>query len=122
MASGESYRPMTRWCHPHPYLAAGGAQPSPPSPPAAPAPVPRPARWRAQRSRHDVLLALLDDSLARGHWRVALRRFVMLLACGYEVPAHQRALCELHRERCRERELRKMEADAQAWLRCVARN
>jgi hypothetical protein len=43
-----------------------------------------------------VLLDLLEQSLARGHWKLALRRYLMLLACGCEVPAAQREACERH--------------------------
>jgi acyl-CoA synthetase (AMP-forming)/AMP-acid ligase II len=65
------------------------------------------ARPCVERSRHAVLLDLLEQSLARGHWKLALRRYLMLLACGCEVPAAQREACERHLLRCEPRGLRK---------------
>jgi hypothetical protein len=104
-AASPGYRPATRWCGPSPGRSA------------AVAPVRAAAR---PRGRREVLLQLLDESLARGHWKLAVRRFLMLLACDCDVPAEQRSRCEFHLARCREGELRKMEADVQAWRRCVA--
>ena len=116
----EAYRPATRWCQPHPF----GPEPWR-SEPQAQCERRTATRWatagpRAERSRDAVLLDLLQQSLARGHWKLALRRYLMLLACGCEVPAAQREACERHLRRCEPRGLRKMEEDVRAWSRCIA--
>jgi hypothetical protein len=117
--ASEAYRPATRWCPPHPF----GQQPWR-SEPEAPCGHRTVTRWSverdAERSRREVLLDLLEQSLKRGHWKLALRRYLMLLACGCEVPSPQRAACERHLRRCEPRGLRKMEEDVRAWSRCIA--
>ena len=116
----EGYRPATRWCLPHPF----GQEPWQPASEAQcgrRATIRPPlARTRIERSRHEVLLDLLEESLARGHWKLAVRRYLMLLACGCEVPEAPRAACERHLRRCEPRGLRKMEDDVRAWSRCIA--
>jgi len=116
----EAYRPATRWCQPHPF----GQEAWRPEPEAQ-CERRTATGWAttgscAEPSRDEVLLHLLDQSLARGHWKLALRRYLMLLACGCEVPAAQREACERHLHRCEPRGLRKMEEDVRAWSRCIA--
>ncbi|HEX7891802.1 MAG TPA: hypothetical protein VF522_20800 [Ramlibacter sp.] len=69
---------------------------------------------------HEPLLALLDESLARGHWRVACRRYLMLEACRTDMPRSVRLQCERLLLRCSDRELRRMQVDASRWARMSA--
>jgi hypothetical protein len=116
-----SYQPRTRWCGPHPYAAADEA-------PAAAvdealvrtALVPPPRTPRATSSG-EVLLAQLRRDLQRGHWRLALRHFLMLQAYGCEVPAPERRHCLEYARACAAREWLKMEADVARWARCLGR-
>jgi hypothetical protein len=66
-----------------------------------------------------MLLQLLHGSLQRGHWKVAVRRYLMLAACGFEVSARLRLRCEAYIARCPARELRRTQEDVQAWAECV---
>src|SRR5258706_15511666 len=51
-------------------------------------------RPRVHRDTRDVLVAQLAISLERGHSRVAIRRFLMLSACGLDMPDGYRTACE----------------------------
>lgn len=115
--NAKSYQPRTRWCGPHPY-AAWNAAPRETEPPAPMAPARRPARPPA-RSSAEVLLAQLRLDLQRGHWRLALRHFLMLQAYGFEVPPAESSHCLAHARACAHREWLKMQADVAAWARCV---
>lgn len=117
MGASASFRPATAWRFPHPYGTQEPAVCAEDAPPAA-AP---PARAVPHRLPHrrEVLLALLQESLMRGHWRVALRRYLMLRGCGFEIPEGERRRCEAYLARCKAAELRRMQADARAWLRFV---
>lgn len=64
-----------------------------------------------------VLLRMLADSLRKGYWRVACRRYLMLRACGWPVPEDVRATCEANLLRCTPLERQRMRQDAQAWAR-----
>lgn len=66
---------------------------------------------------HDTaaLLNLLRDSLARGHWRVACRRLLMLQALDAPLPTSVSVACEPLLARCRPAELRGMRTAAQEW-------
>lgn len=101
------YRPQTRWCGPHPFAAPAGTRPGP-ARSAAPAP---------DRALREVLLAQLAQDLARGHWKLALRHFLMLQACGHEVPAAQRARCMEHALECPRRDWLRIQADVSGWVR-----
>lgn len=62
-----------------------------------------------------VLLQLLRTDLRRGYWRVAVRHYLMLVACAYEFPESLREQC-LHRIRnCTPRQLEKISARVTAW-------
>jgi hypothetical protein len=117
MSASASFRPATAWRFPHPYgtreqaVRAAGAR----SPAAARA---RAAPHGASQ-RREVLLVLLRESLVRGHWRVALRRYLMLRGCGFDVPERERQRCETYLARCKSTELGRMQADARAWSRFV---
>lgn len=67
------------------------------------------------------LLALLQHSRARNHWRVAVRRYLMLRECGYDIPPDITAYCEplVGRMACAEL-LRAREA-ARLWADMAAR-
>ena len=143
MSASASFRPATAWCFPHPYgtreqavraagapsRAAARARAAPPGVPgarggrAAGAPAPAAARARPAphgvSQRREVLLVLLRESLVRGHWRVALRRYLMLRGCGFDVPERERQRCETYLARCKSTELGRMQADARAWSRFV---
>ncbi len=119
----ESYQPRTRWCGPHPYAAVSAPPLEPDGSPASPPP-PRAALVRVTpRARAsscaDVLLAQLRRDLQRGHWRVALRHFLMLEACGYEVPPAERRSCLEHARACAGRQWLKIQADVAEWARCL---
>jgi hypothetical protein len=69
--------------------------------------------------RHEtnaVLVELLATSLRRGHWRVAIRRFLMLVACGVDVPEADKAACEALLSTCPERDLRRISDGVHSWV------
>ncbi|GAB3650824.1 hypothetical protein [Ramlibacter alkalitolerans] len=66
-------------------------------------------------SAGEPLLALVQESLSRGHWRVACRRYLMLDARRIEMPRDVRIACERLLLRCSEREIRRMQVDAARW-------
>lgn len=111
-AGAGSYRPQTRWCGALPYAAEPAREPA--------AGRPGEVRGRAA-SAGDVLLAQLRRELQRGHWRVALRHFLMLQAYGYEVPPAERRRCLERAQGCAGREWRKIEEDVAAWAQCLRR-
>lgn len=67
------------------------------------------------------LLRLLAEKLEAGHWRVACRRYLMLLACEQRVPDEVGRRCEHLLQRCSARELARMRADAASWAAAVRR-
>jgi hypothetical protein len=79
-----------------------------------------------------VLLRLLEESLARGHSRVAIRRYFMLLIRRLEIPEPVHATCEGLIAKRGAREIVKIEAAVTEWAsmldlppmgtRCVARS
>ncbi len=46
-----------------------------------------------RQEQREALLALLEHSLARGHRRLAIRRYLMLCWQGHPVPSRLRAEC-----------------------------
>lgn len=68
-----------------------------------------------RRSDNRGLVAMLEESLARGHWRVALRRYAMLNASGQPVPVGLRARCKPLAALMTRRELAQVIADALEW-------
>lgn len=115
------YQPRTRWCGPPPYAAACAAPREPePAAPTRAAPARAPATPRASSSG-EVLLAQLRRDLQRGHWRLALRHFLMLQAYGCEVPPAEQRHCLEHARVCAAREWARMQADVAAWARCLGR-
>lgn len=77
-------------------------------------------RHVAAQSTLAVLQTVLTEDLDRGFWRVAIRHYMMLLACGGEVPDRQRQLCEAHMGRCSPSELARIAARVRAWAGMVA--
>jgi 3-methyl-2-oxobutanoate hydroxymethyltransferase len=63
-----------------------------------------------------VLLELLATNLRRGHWRVAIRRFLMLVACGVDVPDAHKGVCEALLGTCPPRDLRRIRDGVQSWV------
>lgn len=70
--------------------------------------------------RRHALLALLQDSLEKGHWKVALRRFLMLRSFGLSIPDEQATVCEQFMARCPGRELARMHQSAIDWVAMVS--
>lgn len=79
----------------------------------------RPAPAIASAESRRCLLRLLADKLEAGHWRVACRRYLMLLACDHRVPDDVGSRCEHLLQRCSPRELALMRADAARWAASV---
>jgi hypothetical protein len=64
----------------------------------------------------EVLLHQLDFTLARGHWRVAIRRFLMLTVCGFEVPDDLAQACEALTLSCPKGDLQRIRCQVQSWF------
>jgi hypothetical protein len=76
----------------------------------------------AQRSEQErYLLDGLAESLSRGHYRVALRRYFMLVAREFRVPEDIRPKMEQAAQRCKPEELRRMADSGRAWAAMVSR-
>lgn len=76
---------------------------------AAPSQAPPPA------SPQEVLMVMIQDSLRRGHHKVAAERYLMLKSQGHAVPDAVAALCERTVQGLRTGERERMEAAARAW-------
>ncbi len=73
-------------------------------------------RARAEETtRERALVQLLNGSMERGHYKIALRYFYMMRWVGFEVPPAQRAYCEAARLRCKPRELEFIQSRVRAW-------
>lgn len=70
-------------------------------------------------SRTDILLALLHGCLCKGQWKVAIRRYFMLLACACEVPAEVACRCQALVANCPRKELEFIACAALAWADMV---
>lgn len=66
-----------------------------------------------------ALLGLLAGSLEQGHWRVALKRYLMLLACNVPVPACDELECRRYAAQCSDAALEKMRSDVRRWAAMV---
>jgi len=73
---------------------------------------------RSEQERY--LLEGLAESLARGHYRVALRRYFMLLARELRVPEEIRPQMEQAAQRCKPEELQRMADSGRAWAAMVS--
>lgn len=65
--------------------------------------------------RREALIALLEHSLRRGHFKLVVRRWLMLQACGYDVPEPLRAPCDSALQRCRPAELARIREAVDRW-------
>jgi hypothetical protein len=79
------------------------------------------AAERENARRRAELLALLQGSRARNHWRVALRRYLMLRECGYDVPADIAAYCEPLVCRMADSELGRAREAVRMWVAMTSR-
>ena len=70
---------------------------------------------------YSSLLASLLQSLERGHHRVAVRRFLVMSACGAEVPREARLTCEAVLARLSARELAQTRQGADRWIKAIGR-
>jgi len=76
----------------------------------------------AQRCEQErYLLDGVAEGLQRGHYRVALRRYFMLVARDFRVPDELQPEIERATVRCTPGELRKMVDSARAWAAMVSR-
>ena len=66
-----------------------------------------------------TLNALVRASLQAGHWRVACRRYLMLVVSGGLVDTELRRQCEPLLDRLSSAELERMQAAAVSWARFV---
>lgn len=78
-----------------------------------------PSRVLADRERGVELLKLLSRSLEKGHWKVAVRRFQMLLEFDCDIPDKERIECEGLISQLSQRERSKIVQDVQAWAAFV---
>jgi hypothetical protein len=74
---------------------------------------------RGEQERY--LLAGVADSFARGHYRVGLRRYFMLVAREFDAPAELQSEIERAAVRCTPTEIQKMVDSASAWAAMVSR-
>jgi aspartate 1-decarboxylase len=68
---------------------------------------------------HETRAVILDElatSLERGHWRVALRRFLMLRARDFDIPDSYKTRCEALMSACPARDLRRIQDQVQSWV------
>ena len=64
----------------------------------------------------DVLVGQLAESLHRGHWRLAIRRFLVLKAYEFEIPdAHEQTVRRLISSRTAD-DLRKIRRQVRSWI------
>lgn len=101
----------TRWCGQPPSAAADVRKPATYRRPPASAP-------RFHEPPHDLgtaLVRLLQTDVRRRHWRIAIRHFLMLTACGYEVPEALEEQCMRWAGTCAPGEFEKISARVAAW-------
>ena len=113
-ASAVGYRPQTRWCGQPPF-----ARVALPARAQQRTGIGRRPALRGAASSEEALLAQLQRDLQRGHWRIALRHFLMLEACGFEVPEAERLHCLEHARACASAQWLRIQADVAEWARCV---
>lgn len=74
-----------------------------------------------RREQERYLLSGARQSFARGHYRIALRRYFMLVARDLHVPDELHTEVERAAARCTPSELQKMVDAASAWAAMVSR-
>lgn len=79
----------------------------------------RRSEGRGEQERY--LLAGLAESFARGHYRVGLRRYFMLVARDLRVPDELQPEIEQAAARCTPTEIQKMVDAASIWAEMVTR-
>jgi len=79
----------------------------------------RRSEGRGEQERY--LLAGLAESFARGHYRVALRRYFMLVARDLQIPDELQPEIERAAARCTPLEIQKMIDSASTWAAMVTR-
>jgi hypothetical protein len=67
------------------------------------------------REQRAVLLRLLEESLARGHRRMVIRRYLMLKVRGLEVPHALEVTCEELITSRTARDIRRIDAAVREW-------
>ena len=76
---------------------------------------PDPQGAAAHPRTREVLLRQLIDALRRSHWRIAIRRYFLLQAYGFDVPPGQESdLLALIRA-CPERDLERIRLQVNSW-------
>lgn len=78
-------------------------------------------RSEGRREQECYLLAGLTESFARGHYRVALRRYFMLVARDLQVPDELQPAIERATARCTPNDIQKMVDSASTWAAMVTR-
>ena len=63
----------------------------------------------------DVLLRQLTDALCRRHWRIAIRRYLLLQAYGFDIPPVQESDLRALIRTCPERDLEKIRLQVDSW-------
>jgi hypothetical protein len=104
-------RVATRWCGPNPFAVV-----TPQVSRRKPASPLRKKRTPTQQDLGSALVRLLHSDLHRGHWRVAIRHYLMLAGCGYEVPKTLQQQCILKMALCAPGELQKIGHRVADWL------
>lgn len=75
-----------------------------------------------RKEQREALLALLEHSLARGHRRLAIRRYLMLCWQGHVVPPHLRAACNRLVVESPGPEFGRVSRQVRAWQRMLAKD
>ena len=70
-------------------------------------------------STADAMLASLRESIGRGYWKLAIRRYLMMCARGFEVPRRETQRCRTFIARCPAADLLKIHRCVAAWARMV---
>lgn len=73
-----------------------------------------------RQEQHEALLDLLEHSLARGHRRLAIRRYLMLCWQGHPVPPRLRAECNRLVAASPTREFGRLAREVRAWQTMLA--
>lgn len=73
-------------------------------------------RVPAPQNLGSALVELLHADLQRGYWRVAIRHYLMLIGCGYEVPALLQQQCIRKMALCAPVELQEICDGVEGWF------
>lgn len=66
-----------------------------------------------------ALLQLMRESLKKGHWKVAVRRFYMMVEFGCSIPDEELETCRAFAAQMDGRELKRVREDVRAWAHFV---